>query len=62
MRGGGTIWEEILRHLAEAPRAKLKIALEIEAEDPESFSEHVRQVVGANASTLKLRQAAFEEE
>lgn len=61
MRDVGKVWEEVLRHLADTPGAKMKITLEIDAAGPAGFDDATRRTVGENARTLRFRNSEFTE-
>lgn len=55
------ISDEVLHHLKNSMNSKVTVRIEIEAEHPAGFSEHVVRTVRENAATLKFDQAGFEE-
>ncbi|GAA5165881.1 Swt1 family HEPN domain-containing protein [Ornithinimicrobium tianjinense] len=55
------IADEVLMHLAR-PGRKLKVTVEIEAEDPQGFDEGTVRTVRENATVLKFEQSGFEEQ
>ena len=62
MRDVGKIWDEVLRHLADTPGARMNITLEIDATGPAGFDDATRRTVGENAKTLRFRNSEFTEE
>ncbi len=53
--------DEVFHHLKAADGSKVTVRIEIEAESPDGFVEHVVRTVRENAATLKFDQAGFEE-
>jgi hypothetical protein len=54
------IAQSILAELARSGGAKIKVRIDIEAEQPSGFSEDVVEVVRANAHTLKFGESGFD--
>lgn len=61
-RDAAQIAQEVIAHLVGHPEAKVKVTLEIEAELPGGFPEHVVRTVRENCNTLKFEHHDFEEE
>ena len=59
-RDFGKVAEEVLDHLTTLPKAKVTVAVEIQAEVPGGAPETVRRVVEENCGTLKFRNHGFE--
>ena len=59
-RDMGRIAEEVLQHLATLPRAKVRVAVEIEADVPGGVADDTQRVVMENCRTLKFRDLGFE--
>ena len=57
-----TIANEVIAHLEGLVGAKLSVTLEIEAEVPDGFPDHVVRTVNENSSTLKFTVHGFEHE
>ena len=58
----GKIAEAVIQHLKAVFGAQVKVTLEIEAEFPAGWPEHVVRTVTENARTLKFETASFEKE
>ncbi len=58
----GSIGQEVLQHLAALLDSNVEVTLEIEAQTPEGFPDHVVRTVTENANTLKFDNFGFEEE
>ncbi|MFS8641332.1 MAG: AAA+ family ATPase, partial [Symbiobacteriaceae bacterium] len=61
-RDAAQIAQEIIAHLVALPDAKVRVTLEIEAQLPDGFPEHVVRTVRENCNTLKFEYHDFEEE
>ena len=59
-RDFGKVAEEVLDHLTTLPKARVTVAVEIQAEVPGGVSEEARRVVEENCGTLKFRNHGFE--
>lgn len=57
----GDVVDNIIQHLAERTDTRVTINIEIQAESASGFHEDIQRVLKENASTLKFRNAAFEE-
>ena len=58
----GQIASEVIAHMDGLVGAKVKVTLEIEAELPDGFPDHVVRTVNENSSTLKFTDHGFEHE
>ena len=58
-RATSDIYDEVLKHLAALPGAKLNVQLIIEAEVPDGIKPDVKRVVSENANTLGFTEAEF---
>ena len=54
--------DEVIKHLAGVAGASVSISVDIEAVDPDGFTEDVRRTVTENAKTLRFDSAEFEKE
>jgi len=58
----GKVAEEVIQHLSAIMGADVKITLEIQAQVPSGFSDHVVRTVSENCATLKFIHFEFEED
>ncbi len=58
----GQIASEVIAHMEGLVGAKVTVTLEIEAELPDGFPDHVVRTVNENSSTLKFKDHGFEHE
>lgn len=56
------IVEHVLQHLGGLPNADVEVTLEIHAQVPDGFPDHVIRTVTENARTLRFRDHGFEKE
>lgn len=54
------ITDEIVQHLTRLKNAKVKVVLEIEAEEEEGIPDNVIRTVSENCKTLKFKSQSFE--
>ena len=52
----------MVQHLTSLKNAKVKVILEIEAEEEEGIPDNVIRTVSENCKTLKFKSQGFEEE
>jgi predicted AAA+ superfamily ATPase len=62
VRDVGTIYDEVLSHLATQKNANVKVTLEIEAGLPEGVSDNLVRIISENAKALKFKTQGFERE
>jgi hypothetical protein len=60
-RDMGRITEEILQHLSTLPQAKVRVAIEIEADVPGGVADDTQRIVTENCQTLKFKTHGFEQ-
>jgi hypothetical protein len=51
-----------VHHLGNGSGGRVRVTLEIEAEQPQGFDEQVRRTVGENCATLRFKQHGFVED
>lgn len=56
------IADEVVQHLTSLKNAKVKVTLEIEAEEEEGIPDNVIRAVSENCKTLKFTSQGFEDE
>jgi hypothetical protein len=59
-RDMGRIAEEVLQHLSTLRQAKIRVAIEIEAEAPGGVSDDTQRIVTENCRTLRFKTHGFE--
>ena len=58
----GTIYDEILKHFAKLPDARIEVTLDISAHSDHGFDEVLQRIIRENIRQLKFLNGEFEEE